>query len=1019
MLPGGSFVVADGNNNVVRKVDTSGTITTIAGTGAAGYTGDGGAATSATLNGPVGIATDAAGDVLIPDYANNVVRKVDTTGIITTFAGNGTGGFAGDGGLAVNAQLSGPVGVLADSAGEVFVSDQLNYRIRKIDSTGTITTVAGGGNAFPGDGGPATAASIRLPYGMSVAPNNSDLLFVDHFGNSVREVSTILPDLLYVTNSVPVSVAFGQQYAYTVTVTNPGGAGTATGVSLTDPLPAGLTFVSAVPSTGSCAFSSGTVSCALGQLPPGSTDTVTITVTAPTTQVPPVSNTVSATANEIDPAPGDNSASATTVVNGADVSITASGSANPVLANAVLTYTLTIQNAGAATATGVVVKDSLPQGITLKLVSTTQGTCGTSGGVVTCQLGSLVAGGTATVTISVALASNVASLIDTATVTADNPDTNPANNTATVNTDVVIGVATQFINPQNTPLYPGHEVSFPAGIAEGSDGNIWFARLFPNFGEYGSMVGRISTNGVYQPAYSNDVSFVNDMIKGPDGNVWFSETGFSGDPQGQSVGRITSDGKVTLFPMPCGQVNCSGRNLTAGADGNIYFTTDIVVNNRAHFGIGRITVKTGVVTFIEDGGVLINDLAAGPDGNVWFSSSNGRQLGRVTPSGTVTWLTTPGACILQHLVTGPDKLLWVTDTCAAVHAYDVSSGQPTLVANFGTLQRAVDIAAGADAVYFTDIGSGPLLIGRATTAGLAYYSTGTGGFVQSITHGPDGNMWFTDFVSGQPAIGRISPLSGPITNPITGGPHGSGTNGDATNGSNLADGSLPLRAHNKPPVVAGTTQCPDDVNPVQGTIFSGDVVVNDNGVSCFLNQVTINGNLHVSAGAFADLSFAKVTGSVTVDTGGEVEIHSSHIQGSVTASGSSFLDVYSSVVDHDLTSNPSNFGVAMICGTSVGGNFTDSASADTTFPSTIGDPRGPIPCAGNRVGGNLTLSGNAEQIIVHGNNVAGSIIVTNNSSTAAFDIRSNNAGSLACSGNAVAPTGGGNKGTKSGQCAGL
>jgi hypothetical protein len=92
---------------------------------------------------------------------------------------------------------------------------------------------------------------------------------------------------------------------------------------------------------------------------------------------------------------------------------------------------------------------------------------------------------------------------------------------------------------------------------------------------------------------------------------------------------------------------------------------------------------------------------------------------------------------------------------------------------------------------------------------------------------------------------------------------------------------------------------------------------------------------------------------------------------------------------------------------------------DTTFPSVIGDPTGPIPCARNLIGGNLTLSGDSEQVIVHGNNVGGNIVVTNNPSTAAFDIRNNKASSLQCSGNAVAPTGGGNTGSRSGQCAGL
>lgn len=219
--------------------------------------------------------------------------------------------------------------------------------------------------------------------------------------------------------------------------------------------------------------------------------------------------------------------------------------------------------------------------------------------------------------------------------------------------------------------------------------------------------------------------------------------------------------------------------------------------------------------------------------------------------------------------------------------------------------------------------------------------------------------------------------------------------------------------------MSGPTQCPDTINPAHGTVINGDVTVDDSGVGCILSQVTINGNLHVTAGAFVDLTFSTVNGSVTVDNGGQLHIVGSHITGSVTGNGSSFVTMFNSKVGGSLASNPSQYGVAMICGTTVGGSFTDSAASDTTFPSDIGDPTGPIPCARNIISGSLTLSGNAEQILVHGNNVGGGITVTNNPSTAAFDIRNNNASSLSCSGNKVAPTGGGNHGTASGQCSGL
>ena len=136
-----------------------GNLKTIAGNGTAGYSGDGGAATAAELNDPDGVNFDAEGNLYIADVVNNVIRKVDTSGNITTVAGNGTAGFSGDGGPATKAELHGPFGVVPDSAGNLYIEDTLNARIRKVDTTGTITTIAGNGTfGFSGDGGPATAA---------------------------------------------------------------------------------------------------------------------------------------------------------------------------------------------------------------------------------------------------------------------------------------------------------------------------------------------------------------------------------------------------------------------------------------------------------------------------------------------------------------------------------------------------------------------------------------------------------------------------------------------------------------------------------------------------------------------------------------------------------------------------------------------------------------------------------------------------------------------------------------------
>ena len=136
-----------------------------------GYSGDGGPATAAELNSPTGVAVDAAGDLFIADSGNNRIREVNlATGMITTVAGNGTGGYSGDGGPATAAELDYPEGVAVDAAGDLFIADSDNNRVREVNlSTGMITTVAGNGtDGYSGDNGPATAAELNYPEGIAV-----------------------------------------------------------------------------------------------------------------------------------------------------------------------------------------------------------------------------------------------------------------------------------------------------------------------------------------------------------------------------------------------------------------------------------------------------------------------------------------------------------------------------------------------------------------------------------------------------------------------------------------------------------------------------------------------------------------------------------------------------------------------------------------------------------------------------------------------------------------------------------
>ena len=139
----GGFLIGDLVNNVVRKVSADGVITRVAGTGTSGSAGDGGPATDAQLNGPVGVAVTADGGFLIADSGNNMVRKVSAAGVITRVAGTGTAGGAGDGGPATDAQLNGPVGVAVTADGGFLIADQNNAVVRKVSAAGVITRVAG------------------------------------------------------------------------------------------------------------------------------------------------------------------------------------------------------------------------------------------------------------------------------------------------------------------------------------------------------------------------------------------------------------------------------------------------------------------------------------------------------------------------------------------------------------------------------------------------------------------------------------------------------------------------------------------------------------------------------------------------------------------------------------------------------------------------------------------------------------------------------------------------------------
>ena len=408
----GVLLADSGNHRILSSDPLEQNLFVIAGTGEPGSDPQSGLASEVAFDTPYAVEVGPEGNVYIADSFNHRIRRIDAaTGIVSTFAGNGTAGFSGDDGSATLAHLNFPTGLSVDDAGNVFIADTYNHRIRIVEAeSGLIRSLAGGDAAgLSGDGGNALQSLLSFPSGV-LLDRNGNLLIVDRNNHRIRAIKDALQlltagderALSLLKTASPDPVNPGERLTYSLTLTN-SGSGAIANIQLVDELPSGVDFVSASSSSGSCQNSGGPLNCNLDNIFAGEQVVVNILVDVKNSAAETVlTNSAVCSRNE-----GETDlcqASVSTRVrpaDSADLAVMKQAPAEVIYPDP-FTYLVTVTNQGPAPATGVTLMDTLPAGLlNLVSISSNRGSCSASGDEITCALGTLLKGAIATVQITV------------------------------------------------------------------------------------------------------------------------------------------------------------------------------------------------------------------------------------------------------------------------------------------------------------------------------------------------------------------------------------------------------------------------------------------------------------------------------------------------------------------------------------------------------------------------------------------------------------------------------------------